>query len=191
VVTGVLAPQVNYDTASATSQALLTANLMPCRDKLVDYEIMVYSVLSQPQVTQRGPRRYRFPNRAARLLGRIHSDFHRKGIQLQSTIASSSSPSEVRKQLMLSICGFGPKQATMFLRDCGVTDQLAIIDRHIVRYMYMLKLINSIPNRVAEPMYYGLETAFLAYAEYVGVAPGVLDWAIWVTMRNARIERCA
>jgi N-glycosylase/DNA lyase len=189
IVTGVLAPQVDYELANAAALALRTAELFPCRDYRDNYELSVATLLSRPVKTSRGHRRYRFPNRAAHMLGRIHSDVYHGGLDLRQMLAGADNPAALRKRLTRDICGFGPKQATMFLRDCGITDELAIIDRHVIAYMCTINLIESTATRMNEASYYKLEAVFLAYAEYVGVSAGLLDWAIWLTMRAARTQR--
>ena len=59
---------------------------------------------------------------------------------------------EAREFLVKNIKGLGYKEASHFLRNVGYSN-LAIIDRHILRFLYKEKLIKKIPKTVTHKKY--------------------------------------
>ena len=84
------------------------------------------------------------------------------------------------------VCGFGPKQASMFLRNIGCTYDLAILDRHVLRYMVMQGLISPLrTDSISLTQYESIEFAMENYAILLGYSIGYVDLAIWIAMRAA------
>jgi len=95
-------------------------------------------------------------------------------------------PWQCRRELVSDLPGLGPKQASMLLRNLQFTLDLAILDRHIVRYMALLGLLSTGLVRVSPlTAYEATEGSFVEYATTNGVKPGILDWAVWITMKAA------
>ncbi|MDI6840854.1 MAG: hypothetical protein QMD71_08435 [bacterium] len=53
---------------------------------------------------------------------------------------------ELRLWLIRNICGLDYKEASHFLRNIGLGEQLAILDRHILRNLKALGIIKKIPR---------------------------------------------
>ena len=72
----------------------------------------------------------------------------------------------------------------MILRNIGFSDELAILDSHLLRFIG-LRGIADVPanNRLTLPVYEMIEAKFLGYARSVGWPTAILDQAIWVVMR--------
>ena len=87
------------------------------------------------------------------------------------------SDQDAREFLVKNIKGIGYKEASHFLRNVGYSN-LAIIDRHILRFLYKEKLIEEIPKTITYKKY-------LAYEKILGIF-GIqhdrLDLIIWEKM---------
>ena len=92
----------------------------------------------------------------------------------------------MRRHLISEISGIGPKQASMFLRNIGLSHDLAILDTHLLRYLEMQSLLDQERLKVGSlPNYERTEQVAIKYADSLGYPVGYLDWAIWATMRAA------
>ncbi|GLS17013.1 hypothetical protein GCM10007874_00280 [Labrys miyagiensis] len=82
--------------------------------------------------------------------------------------------------------GFGPKQASMFLRNTGVSYDLAILDRHVLDYMRLIGLRTAQSKPLTTMKRYRCdELSMCDHARALGFPVGILDWAIWIVMRVA------
>jgi N-glycosylase/DNA lyase len=82
--------------------------------------------------------------------------------------------------------GIGPKQASMFLRNAGVTYDLAILDRHVLNYMSKLGMYSGNKYSISGLTHYRRhEETLKKHAEELDCPVGLLDWAIWIVMRVA------
>jgi N-glycosylase/DNA lyase len=102
---------------------------------------------------------------------------------LSAILAQSSSPEDVRGRLVANLPGVGPKQASMFLRNIGFSFDLAVLDVHVVRFLSLVGLTSG-PVRLGDlKSYMAAEKIAQKLAKELGQPVGVLDWAIWVTMK--------
>ncbi len=88
---------------------------------------------------------------------------------------------EAREWLVREVKGLGYKEASHFLRNTGSTT-LAILDRHILRFLWCKGLIPKIPRRLNKRLYTRLEALLRAIAEKVGINPAELDLYLWYLM---------
>ena len=75
--------------------------------------------------------------------------------------------------------GLGYKEASHFLRNIGKNDGLAILDRHILRNLKRLGLINLIPKSISKKQYLAIERRFSIFAKDLGIAFDALDLLFW------------
>jgi N-glycosylase/DNA lyase len=62
-----------------------------------------------------------------------------------------------------------------------------VLDRHVLDYMAAVDIYCEESGNVSRLAGYGRhEAALRSYAERIGFAVGLLDWAIWIVMRAAR-----
>lgn len=85
---------------------------------------------------------------------------------------------ECRERLVEKVWGFGYKEASHFLRNIGFTG-LAILDRHILRNMVYMGVIDAAPKSLTRSRYLELEQIFLATANSLGISPESLDLLLW------------
>ena len=117
--------------------------------------------------------RYRFPRqRASRIVGAL--------LYLREN-PPPTAPIDLRDYL-LGITGVGPKTAAWIVRNVTGSADLAIIDVWIVRALTHVGIFR--PEWKVSQHYAKFEAAFLQYAAYGDVQPGVLDLCIWEQART-------
>lgn len=95
--------------------------------------------------------KHRFHNTKARYI--IEA---RKFVNIKNQLKQHSSGPEAREFIVKNIKGLGYKEASHFLRNVGY-DDVAIIDRHILRYMHQNRLIDLIPKQLSKQIYFEFE----------------------------------
>ncbi len=84
-----------------------------------------------------------------------------------------------RDWLVKNIKGLGMKEATHFLRNIGLSENLAILDRHILRKMANLGIINKIPNSMSKKKYIEIERKLQEFSKKIGIPVADLDFVFW------------
>ncbi len=84
----------------------------------------------------------------------------------------------VREVLVEEVWGFGLKEASHFMRNIGYSG-LAVLDRHILRWMKALDAIEEVPGTLTRRRYLELERRFIRLSEELGLAPEALDLLLW------------
>jgi N-glycosylase/DNA lyase len=84
---------------------------------------------------------------------------------------------QARTFIVQNIKGLGYKEASHFLRNIGY-DDVAIIDRHILRFMHQQKLIPSIPGHISKKFYLECEQILTKFE----IKLSRLDLIIWQKM---------
>ncbi|HON04762.1 MAG TPA: N-glycosylase/DNA lyase [Candidatus Ratteibacteria bacterium] len=88
-------------------------------------------------------------------------------------------PLKIRQYLVKNIRGFGMKEATHFLRNIGKSDNLAILDRHILRKLQRIKVIQEIPTSVSVKKYQEIEKNMQRFANRIQIPVSHLDFIFW------------
>jgi N-glycosylase/DNA lyase len=84
-----------------------------------------------------------------------------------------------REMLVSNISGFGLKEATHFLRNIGKNEGLAILDRHILRNLFLYGAIPAIPESMSKKTYYHIENQFKDFAANIKIPLDELDLLFW------------
>ncbi|HIQ29889.1 MAG TPA: N-glycosylase/DNA lyase [Candidatus Caldiarchaeum subterraneum] len=87
-------------------------------------------------------------------------------------------PQAARDFLVLNVRGLGLKEASHFLRNIGY-DNLAIIDRHILRTLINLGEVDNMPKTLTRRRYLEVEEKFIRLASKLGIKPAELDLVMW------------
>jgi N-glycosylase/DNA lyase len=190
LVSCLLGSQVRAESANAAVERLRSVGLLcnrrwTCTDAAFEAEVREVLCGRGPQP---GKPSYRFPALRARQIAEIRARLRER--TLHSYVAHPSQIGDTRRLLVRDLPGIGPKQASMFLRNIGVSHDVAVLDVHVLRF---LQLIGVLPPEAvhvsALARYERVEDLARRYALSVGRALGHLDWAIWITMRAAREVR--
>jgi N-glycosylase/DNA lyase len=94
-------------------------------------------------------------------------------------LSEPASAFDLREWLVMHIIGLGYKEATHFLRNIGKNDGLAILDRHILRMLELLGVVDSIPNSISKKQYLEIEQRFKIFSNNVGIGLDELDLVFW------------
>jgi N-glycosylase/DNA lyase len=90
---------------------------------------------------------------------------------------------KTRDYLAESINGWGLKEASHFLRNIGFSDDVCILDRHILRNLLRLKIINEIP-KLSKKKYHEIEQKMIKYAHKIKVPVAALDLVFWYNAKE-------
>jgi len=97
---------------------------------------------------------------------------------LKEKIFSEKDNRALRKHLVENVRGYGYKEASHFLRNIGFRD-LAILDRHILKHLVNLRVIEEVPKSLTEKRYMEIEQKFLEFSEKIGIPIDELDLLFW------------
>ncbi len=84
----------------------------------------------------------------------------------------------VRDALVEEVWGFGMKEASHFMRNIGYRG-LAVLDRHVLRWMRALNAIDAVPSSLTHRRYVEIERRFIALSDELGLEPEALDLLLW------------
>lgn len=88
-------------------------------------------------------------------------------------------PKIIRKYLVKNIRGLGMKEATHFLRNIGRSNDLAILDRHILRRLHKLGIIEKVPQSLSVKKYIEIEKKMQKFAKKIKIPVSHLDLLFW------------
>lgn len=122
----------------------------------------------------------RFGESKARYIVEAREMFTRDGqLQLKSRISSFYNPFELREWLAENVKGLGYKEASHFLRNIGLGEEFAILDRHILRNLTKLRVIAEIPVSITKKRYLEIEEKVRRFAAEMGIPMAELDLLFW------------
>jgi N-glycosylase/DNA lyase len=167
----ILTPQSSAKHADATIAELISD----------DFFILGFD----PTSYLRNPNHYiRFHNVKARRLLDIRESFH----TLLPHLTDRSIPAEAKREMVLAhVKGLGMKEASHFLRNIGVRG-LAILDRHILKHLLRLVVIDQIPGSLTKQRYLDIEARWREFATHVGISLDELDLLFW-SMETGEIRK--
>lgn len=193
----VLGSRVSHEITCAAVDALRNSGLLPAplhctRKDYNRYERACTVALLRPLPPPNGRNatvRYPFPALRASHLRRSVETVSRVYGGISDMLHTFSSARHARASMVSSLPGLGPKQTSLFLRNIGYTEDLAVLDVHVLRYMSWIGLAtgaHSSPQRLSE--YEDIEGMFREHARCMGCSLGDLDRAVWVVSRVAAKE---
>ena len=98
---------------------------------------------------------------------------------LRATLAGFASPQAAREWLVENVKGLGYKEASHFLRNIGLGEDLAILDRHILKNLTLLGVIDEVPSSPTKRIYIEIEQKMSAFSQKAGIPMGQLDLLLW------------
>ncbi|MDG6220672.1 MAG: N-glycosylase/DNA lyase [Candidatus Thermoplasmatota archaeon] len=99
-------------------------------------------------------------------------------VNIREKLEGMGSPYEIRQWLVENVKGLGFKEASHFLRNVGVGGELAILDRHILKNLVCLGVIEEIPSLTTN-RYMDIEQKMQQFAESQGIPMAHLDLVLW------------
>lgn len=86
---------------------------------------------------------------------------------------------EVREWIVKHIRGMAHKEASHFLRNVGFGDEIAILDRHILRNLVRLGVIEEIPKTITPKRYKEIEKKMERYCKRIELPMDEFDLLLW------------
>ena len=86
---------------------------------------------------------------------------------------------EARDYLVNNIKGIGYKEASHFLRNVALAENMAILDRHILKNLKLLGIIEEIPKSLSRKKYLEIEKGMKDFAEKICIPMSHLDFVLW------------
>jgi len=100
-------------------------------------------------------------------------------MSLKATLAGFSDPAAARQWLVENVKGLGYKEASHFLRNIGLGEDLAILDRHILKNLALLGVIKEVPTSLTKRAYLEIEKKMTAFSQEANIPLGHLDLLLW------------
>ncbi len=120
----------------------------------------------------------RFPNNKSKYLIYNLEKIEEERISLKDFVQDAMDSFSKREILIKKFKGMGMKEASHFLRNTGHLD-LAILDRHILKNMVNLGILNEIPSSISKNTYVSLERKLKDFSEKIGIPFAHLDMLLW------------
>jgi N-glycosylase/DNA lyase len=122
----------------------------------------------------------RFNNNKSRYVIEARELFTRNGnLTVKEILNEQGNALAMRDWLVKNVKGMGYKEAGHFLRNVGFGDDLAILDRHILKNMVKYGVIDEIPKTLTEKKYLEIEKRFIEFSNALGIPPAHLDLVFW------------
>jgi N-glycosylase/DNA lyase len=122
----------------------------------------------------------RFHNKKADYLLGAREIFKKdEKLQIKKILTSFSNAFECREWLVKNLKGIGYKEAGHFLRNIGFGEDIAILDRHILRNLYALGVIDEMPVSLSKKKYLEIEQKMKDFSEAVKIPLSHLDLLLW------------
>ncbi len=97
---------------------------------------------------------------------------------IEANIKKDADAIMLREWLVGNVKGLGFKESSHFLRNIGFRN-LAILDRHILKNLKMLGVVNQIPKTLTRKCYFEIERKFLNFSKQAGIPMDELDLFFW------------
>ncbi len=114
----------------------------------------------------------RFPNNKAEYIVNARNHF-------PLSLKGKKTHGEMREWLVKNVKGIGMKEASHFLRNIGYGDDIAILDRHILKNLKKFNVINEIPASLTIKKYLEIEERMKGFAKKTGIPFNELDLLFW------------
>ncbi|MBN1941363.1 MAG: N-glycosylase/DNA lyase [Candidatus Diapherotrites archaeon] len=124
-------------------------------------------------------KRVRFHNNKARYITEARKKLmpNIKQILLDRNVYAD--PVETREWLVSNVRGLGLKEASHFLRNIGFFEDIAILDRHILKNLAELRVIKNFSKQPSKKQYLEIEKKMREFSEKIGVPMHELDLFFW------------
>ncbi|MBN1695776.1 N-glycosylase/DNA lyase [candidate division WOR-3 bacterium] len=121
----------------------------------------------------------RFKNNKTEYLFSARNKFFCGNNSIYSNIKKTKNPKELREYLVKNVKGIGWKEASHFLRNIGFGADIAILDRHIIRNLIELKVIEEYPKNLSEKKYKEIENKMKKLSKDLDIPMDTLDLLFW------------
>lgn len=123
----------------------------------------------------------RFKNNKAKYLVALREQMqNEKGeIITKDFFNSITDVKDKREWIVKNIKGMAYKEAGHFLRNIGFGKEIAILDRHILKNLVKLEVIEDVPKSLTPKLYLEIEEKMKAYCKFISIPMDSLDLLLW------------
>ncbi len=124
----------------------------------------------------------RFKNNKARYIIRSQEIFWKWNGGFRNFLYHIGLPDDVigaRHYLVKNVKGMGYKEASHFLRNIGFGENIAILDRHILKNLKRVGVIDEIPTSLSRRRYLDIEDKMRDFSKHVAIPMDHLDLLLW------------
>jgi len=187
----ILSSNVPYELAQSAFFHLIDIGYLSLMwiGKTKNSQKMIANELCQPIYLPRrldgSYRKYRFPHTRSENIYQAARKVSLEEAWLSNLLSESTSETATRDFLVANISGLGLKQASHFLRNIRYSNQLAIIDSHIISFLIE---IDAVPQKnvktITRKTYLKLESVLQGICDQHNLDLSIFDMAIWKSMRR-------
>lgn len=123
--------------------------------------------------------RCRFPNNKARYIIEARNKFIIDGnLRIKDKI-NPHNIEKTREWFVKNVKGLGYKEASHFLRNIGLGEDIAILDRHILKNLKKFGVIREIPKYLTKKNYLKIEDKMKMFSRRMNIPISHLDFLFW------------
>ncbi len=119
----------------------------------------------------------RFHHTKAKRIIQARELFRAGGIK--ELLNSYDNSTDLRDFLEDAVKGFGLKEASHFIRNIGRGNDLAILDRHILKNLVSLGVIDKMPKNLTKRRYLEIEEEMRTFSNEIQIPLAELDLLLW------------
>jgi len=183
-----LSSSVKYEVAASYVEYFTEAGFFNSWLLNVPNQEELYVIMNTPILVKSKYIRYRFPKQKSIQLYNLIANIYGQGSSIKQILNKSKDPKFIRENLVEICSGIGNKQSSMFLRNIGFTNKLAILDTHLIDYLKTIQIIPSNFKLNTTKKYILVEDKYLDYAVSNNFDMSHLDSAIWSIMKVYKKE---
>ena len=122
----------------------------------------------------------RFKNNKAKYLVELREQMTKDGeIITKDFFKTLPTVIEKREWIVKNIKGMSYKEASHFLRNVGFGQDIAILDRHILKNLVKLEVIEELPKSLTPKLYLEIEEKMRNYCNLVKIPMDEMDLLLW------------
>jgi N-glycosylase/DNA lyase len=121
----------------------------------------------------------RFPRNKAKYIVNARNFLSKSGDIEVKRLIRFSDPIKIRMWLVKNIKGLGYKEASHFLRNIGLGERLAILDRHILKNLVKYGIIKEVPKTLTPKRYLEIEKVMEKFSDSIDIPMAELDLLFW------------
>ena len=100
-------------------------------------------------------------------------------ISIKPKIEHINSVLNKREWLVKNVKGMGYKESSHFLRNIGFGEEIAILDRHILKNLKLFGVIKVIPKTLSAKKYSEIEKKMINFSKQIKIPLKHLDLVLW------------
>jgi len=135
---------------------------------------------SQDQIKKTLHKKVRFHNNKSGYILHARGLFTEKGkLAVKKKLLELGTPYDMREWIVQNVKGIGYKEASHFLRNIGMGQGLAILDRHILKNLKKHGVIREVPKTLTPKRYKEIEGQMREFSRKAKIPMDELDLLFW------------